>query len=68
MADEDGFTLLKQEMENEEIHIKVNAIHRLKTVILSISESATIDALIPYIESKFNPPFLESVCLFQIFL
>ena len=52
MADEDGFTLLKQEMENEEINIKVNAIHRLKTVILSISESATIDAIIPYIESK----------------
>jgi len=38
-------------MENEEIHVKVNAIHRLKTVIMSISESATIDALIPYLES-----------------
>ena len=34
--DEDGLTLLKQEMQCEEIHIKVNAIHRLKTVIHSL--------------------------------
>ena len=34
MADiEDGLKLLQQEMENEEIHIKVNAIHRMQTVI-----------------------------------
>ena len=29
-------SLLKEEMQTEEIHLKVNAIHRLKTVILSI--------------------------------
>ena len=34
--DENGLNLLKLELQNEEIHIKVNAIHRLKTVILSI--------------------------------
>lgn len=34
--EENGISLLKQEMTNEEIHVKVNAIHRLKTVILSI--------------------------------
>ena len=28
--------LLKEEMSTEEIHLKVNAIHRLKTVILTI--------------------------------
>lgn len=40
--EDNGLTLLKQEMQNEEIHIKVNAIHRLKTVILSIGEQDTI--------------------------
>ena len=34
--EENGLTLLKMEMSNEEIHVKVNAIHRLKTVIVSI--------------------------------
>jgi hypothetical protein len=34
--EENGLTLLKSEMLNEEVHLKVNAIHRLKTVILSI--------------------------------
>lgn len=52
MEDENGLNLLKQEMTNEEIHIKVNAIHRFKTVILSIGEADTISQLIPYIEGK----------------
>ena len=33
----------------EEIHIKVNAIHRMKTVICSIGEDDTITHLIPYL-------------------
>jgi hypothetical protein len=52
--DENGLSLLKQEMTNEEIHIKVNAIHRLKTVIMSIGESETISQLIPYLEGKLT--------------
>jgi len=48
--EENGLYLLQQEMTNEEIHIKVNAIHRLKTVIVSIGEPAVISQLIPYIE------------------
>ena len=40
--EENGLTLLKQEMYNEEIHVKVNAIHRMKTVILSIGQEDTI--------------------------
>ena len=51
--EENGLTLLKQEMQNEEIHIKVNAIHRLRTVILSIGLDETIATLIPYIDGKF---------------
>jgi len=48
--EDNGLTLLKQEMQNEEIHIKVNAIHRLKTVIMSIGTEETSHSLIPYIE------------------
>jgi hypothetical protein len=40
--EENGLSLLKQEMQNEEVHLKVNAIHRLKTVILSIGKEDTI--------------------------
>ena len=33
--------LLKEEMQTDEIHLKVNAIHRMRTVILSIGKEAT---------------------------
>jgi hypothetical protein len=36
--EEDGLALLKLEMQNEEIHIKVNAVHRMSTVIMSIGD------------------------------
>ena len=36
-----ALSLLKEEMQTEEIHLKVNAIHRLKTVILSIGINDT---------------------------
>ena len=44
--------LLKEEMQSDEIHLKVNAIHRLKTVILSIGPNETKEQLIPYLQSK----------------
>jgi len=49
--EENGLTLLKMEMLNEEVHVKVNAIHRLKTVIMSIGPESTIGELIPYIDT-----------------
>ena len=52
--EENGLALLKQEMVNEEINIKVNAIHRLKTVIVSIGVEETISTLIPYITELIN--------------
>ena len=66
--DENGLMLLKQEMANEEIHIKVNAIHRTKTVIMSIGEQETKDQLIPYFEGKFhiNSPFSKIVVYLRI--
>lgn len=52
MEDIDALALLKEEMETEEIHLKVNAIHRLKTVVLCIGVDETIKKLIPYLESN----------------
>ena len=46
---EDGLSLLKQEMGNEEIHLRVNAIHRMTTVIYSIGNDDTVTKLIPYL-------------------
>lgn len=45
--------LLKEELTTEEVHLKVNAIHRMKTVILSIGTSETHSSLLPYLDSKF---------------
>ena len=49
----DALALLKEEMSTEEIHLKVNAIHRLKTVILSIGEG-NMQELIVYLNSKLT--------------
>ena len=49
-----ALALLKEEMQTEEIHLKVNAIHRLKTVILSIGIENTVSQLLPYLQSKFQ--------------
>jgi serine/threonine-protein phosphatase 2A regulatory subunit A len=42
--------LLKEEMESDEIHLKVNAIHKLKTVALAISRDDYRNQLVPYLE------------------
>lgn len=44
--------LIKEEMTTEEIHLKVNAIHRLKIVALTLGEKETQSVLLPYIDSK----------------
>ena len=44
-----GLSLMKEEMQAEEIHLRVNAIHRLKTVILSHSESDFDTHIEPYL-------------------
>jgi len=53
MEDINALELLKEELETEEVHLKVNAIHRLKTVILCIGVDDTLKKLIPYLESKW---------------
>ena len=50
----EALTLLKEEMQTEEIHLKVNAIHRLTTVIHAIGMEAVHAQLIPYLDSKYR--------------
>ncbi len=50
MEEANALDLLKEEMETEEVNLKVNVIHRLKTVILSIGLDETMKKLYPYIE------------------
>ena len=47
--EESALKLLKEEMACEEINIKVNAIHRLRTVIISLGPDETQSKLIPYL-------------------
>ena len=54
----DALALLKEEMSTEEIHLKVNAIHRLKTVILSIGEG-NMQELIVYLNSKLTNNLIQ---------
>ena len=48
--EENGLTLLKQEMQTEDVQHKVNAIHKMKTVILSLGDDDTVTQLIPYLD------------------
>lgn len=55
MSDDiNAYELLKEELSTEEIHLKVNAIHRLKTVILSIGPAETNNKLIEYLDQLIN--------------
>jgi len=54
MEDINALDLLKEELEIEEIHLKVNAIHRLKTVILCLGVDDTLKKLIPFLEGKYT--------------
>jgi len=46
--------LLKEEISNDHIPYKVNAVHRLTTVILAIGPSQTNGKLIPFLGSNFE--------------
>lgn len=48
----DAMELLREEMANDDIPCKVNAVHRLSMVILAIGPSQTYDKLIPFLDSK----------------
>jgi serine/threonine-protein phosphatase 2A regulatory subunit A len=52
-------------MRTDEVHLKVNAIHRLKTVILSIGVEETSKRMIDYLDGLIKAPEDDEV-LFAI--
>jgi serine/threonine-protein phosphatase 2A regulatory subunit A len=47
-----AFTLFKEEMENDEISIRVNATHRAKIVATLMSPDDVKNQLLPFLEGK----------------
>jgi len=45
--------ILKEEMDNEEISLRVNAIHRIRIVAVLLPNDKIKSQLIPYIDCKF---------------
>lgn len=45
--------LLKEEMDNDECYLKVNAIHKLKIVASLMTPDQVKSILLPYVESFF---------------
>jgi serine/threonine-protein phosphatase 2A regulatory subunit A len=50
--DSNPFELFKEELDNEDIQIKVNTIHRLSIVLALITPDKTTGEVIPYILSN----------------
>ena len=50
--DSSPFDLFKEELDNEDIQIKVNTIHRLSIVLALMTPEKIISELIPYLMSK----------------
>lgn len=46
--------LLREELDADEIHLKVNAIHRMKTVLLSLSQDEIKNDLFPYLQNLID--------------
>ena len=51
MSEVNALQLLKEEMENEEIFIKVNAIHRVTLIAKILGPEQTRSQLLPYMEN-----------------
>ena len=49
------FDLLKEEMTNDEVTVRVNAIHRLRTVVTVMGNDAFKSQILPYIEGWHFP-------------
>lgn len=59
-----AFNLVKEEMENDEISIRVNCIHRLKIVATLISPEDVKNQLLPFLEGKITKLYKNSLNLF----
>ena len=49
-----ALVLLKDEMRTDQIENQVNAIHRLKTVMLSIDANQTSTELVPFLKTLID--------------
>lgn len=47
-----AFDLLKEEMDNDEVAIRVNAMHRLRTVVTVQGSESFKSQILPYIEGR----------------
>lgn len=56
--------ILKEEMENDELHHRVNAIHRIKLIATILGPEGTKNQLIPYLENLMKKE--EDEVLFAI--
>ena len=52
VEDVNALDLLQEEMRNDEVHLKVNAIHRMRTVIMSIGVEETNRKMVYYLDGK----------------
>jgi serine/threonine-protein phosphatase 2A regulatory subunit A len=50
--DSTPFDLFKEELDNEDIQIKVNTVHRLSILLALMTPDKIIGELIPYLLSK----------------
>ena len=64
MAEVNPMELLKEEMESDEIYLRVNAIHRVKIVAEVIGSEQTKSQLLPYLEKLISKE--EDEVLFAI--
>ena len=55
--------LFKEEMENDQIHLRINAVHRVKLIATVLGEEGVFQLLVPYLECKY-----EFCCWFFLFI
>jgi len=48
------FELLKEELDSDEAHIRINAVHRLKLAATCMTSDGIKNQLLPFIDSKSN--------------
>lgn len=54
MEDVNALELLAEEMEADEVNLKVNAIHRMKTVLMSLSKEEIREDFFNYIHKLID--------------
>jgi hypothetical protein len=53
MSDFGGINVLVEELQNEDIQLRLNAIRKLSTIALALGPERTRDELIPYLTGIF---------------